>query len=324
MSIRITTNCSTHLRYSIDSRQKLDRTKTKSVPRSNDRHLDKKLKRRLKVQIGVSQLSQLKGSLPHNTQFGRSVDRSYKKSTNKLSHLINPLKKESTHPNYILPCLSMERRTRSRAKLTKIKKNFTQIFETKQMLSMPLPYDPKPKSQINTSDISTMVPSNNSSKLMTPIILKRRLNSNIVINKQRRVGGQIQYLKKGLKKEICIPRNGDEEGLKEEFILDKKRQQTGQFEKCLSSIYYFLNSEPIRPKKELVEKKKCPQFSDDYDPRKPLLVLDMDETLLHTEFTKKRLGYHAKIEDNEGYKYYVSYNFYLIQFISCLPLLVEY
>lgn len=129
----------------------------------------------------------------------------------------------------------------------------------------------------------------------------------------------VNYLKKGVRNEFYSKaknqlNNDIHEGNKKEIQIDKEIKeeatstiQSGAFEKCLSSIYNFLNSEPNLPRSSLVDEKNCPQFSEDYDPKKPLLVLDMDETLLHTRFTKKKLGYDVKVADSKGHCYYVSF-----------------
>lgn len=315
MSIRITTNCSTHLRYSMDSRPQQDCARARSEYRSKTKTDIKSSRRRLNVKVGVSQLAQFKGTLPHYTGLSKSRGCSYTNSTTELDGFVNPRNLESSTPNYLLPCITKEKRRGGRNQLFKKSKKISQknsLNNTKRLpMAMAMPFASKIKNQNNSSDVSTMAPSNNSSNFGTPIMMKRREYPHVNIQKSRRVGAQIRFLKRGLQGELILRKDGQYE---DEGSLDEDREWTGPFEKCLSSIYYFLNSKPAAPRLELVQKKECPEFSEDYDSQKPLLVLDMDETLLHTEFTKKRLGYDVKIEDNEGHKYYVRFFTFFIFF----------
>ena len=51
----------------------------------------------------------------------------------------------------------------------------------------------------------------------------------------------------------------------------------------------------------------APSFSAKFDPSKPLLVLDMDETLLHTDFTYDESRSDVEIVDDAGIRYYVRF-----------------
>lgn len=109
---------------------------------------------------------------------------------------------------------------------------------------------------------------------------------------------RVKYIKNPLKKELV---NKSKTKHSEEGEVNE-----GLYESYLKKVYHYLNdSPPLAPKSDL-KNKFCPDLGIKFDRTKPLLVLDMDETLLHSDFVTGRNGYDVSIVNDSGRRYYVN------------------
>ena len=127
---------------------------------------------------------------------------------------------------------------------------------------------------------------------------KSRFHETGELKRRKKRKPKVSYFKLALKKEL----------LKDQVIgsRGKPKERMGAFELSLFTIHSFLKCNLSHPKLHQLSSIECPKFRARYDPAKPLLVLDMDETLVHTEFTYDETNFDVEIRDQDGASYFVS------------------
>lgn len=135
------------------------------------------------------------------------------------------------------------------------------------------------------------------SRSRTIKIMKRDINKVFRKNVAKKIlksqlkFSQLTYFKSTFKSEISQENDSD--------------SGPGLHRTAMETIYYFLNSQPKCPRPVKHFDSFCPKFRSDYNPKKPILVLDMDETLVHTKFNNHRNDADIVVTTSNGSLCYV-------------------
>lgn len=302
MSVRITTNSLSSIRYSSQDLQrsnegfKISKNTSSRTPLLSFSRTPSH-KSRQNRRVGVNRLSKPKGNYMRSSQPSLPTWNSstpQHPQNNQLS-LFKRRKRKSSNASLIKTPNYMDKNKMRFINLSNVNKNNKiNCLENKSHLP-----------SISTKPSTLHVESGQNSPVRVKLVRQHidlaRTRGNSLIKNRRE---EKKMMKKKRTKYFKGPLKTE---LQDKYFEGSISQEAGIFEDALERVYDFLNRDPERPGQELLLRKECPDFNDNYDLSKPLLVLDMDETLLHTEFKSKRSGYDVSITSPDGETYYVKY-----------------